>query len=110
MLSWIEIDQARLRGNIEAFKKIIGSDTAMMAVIKANAYGHGLATVASILQDHVDWFGVNCLDEALAITQTGVQKPIVILGHTPIDRLDVAVRNGYRQVLYRLDVARALSR
>ena len=109
MLSWIEINGERLRANIDAFKTLIAPGTAMMAVVKANAYGHGLETVTSVIAEHVDWFGVNCIDEALAITGFGLQKPIAILGHTPVEQLEHVVRNGYRQVLYRLDVAGALS-
>lgn len=80
-----------------------------MAVIKANAYGHGLSAMAPIVAERADWLGVNCVDEALAITQLGISKPIAILGHTNLEALEHVVRNGYRQVLYRLDVAKTLS-
>jgi alanine racemase len=109
MLSWIEIDAARLRANIDALRSVTVPGTSVMVVVKANAYGHGLETVAPVVAERADWLGVNCLDEALAITRLGIQKPIAILGHTPVDDLEAAVRNGYRQVLYRMDVARALS-
>src|SRR6266850_2222639 len=107
MLSWIEIDGARLRANISTFKKLIGSD--MMVVVKANAYGHGLEVVTPVIAEGADWLGVNCVDEALAITRLGVEKPIAILGHTSSDQIEDVVRNGYRQGLYRLDVAKDLS-
>ena len=80
-----------------------------MAVVKANAYGHGLEITAPIAAERADWLGVNCIDEALTITRLGIGKPVAILGHTPLDQLDDVTRNGYRQVLYRLDVAKALS-
>src|SRR5262245_27476672 len=109
MLSWIEIDAQRLRNNIDAFRTSIAAGTALMVVVKANAYGHGLETVAPVAAERADWLGVNCIDEALAVTRLGIRKPVVILGHTPLDQLESVVRNSYRQVLYRLDVARALS-
>src|SRR5436190_2843310 len=109
MLSWVEIDAQRLRDNIDAFRTVTAQGTALMVVIKANAYGHGLETVAPVAAERADWLGVNCLDEALAITGLGIQKPVAILGHTPLDQLADVVRNGYRQVLYRMDVAKALS-
>jgi alanine racemase len=109
MLSWIEIDAQRLRNNIDAFRTTIAAGTALMVVVKANAYGHGLETVAPIAAERADWLGVNCIDEAVAITRLGIRKPVVILGHTPLDQLENAVRTSYRQVLYRLDVAKALS-
>jgi len=109
MISWLEIDAAHLKSNIDAFRKLIAPTTALMLVVKANAYGHGLEAVAPIVAEHADWLGVNALDEALAMTRLGVKKPITILGHTPVDEIEQVVSNGYRQVLYRLDVAKALS-
>jgi alanine racemase len=109
MLSWIEIDAQRLRSNIDAFRTATASGTALMIVVKANAYGHGLEAVAPIAAERADWLGVNCIDEALVITRLGIRTPIVILGHTPLGQLEDVVRYGYRQVLYRADVAKALS-
>jgi alanine racemase len=109
VLSWVEIDTRRLQANIDAFRSVIAPGTALMAVVKANAYGHGLETVTPAAAERADWLGVNCVDEALTITKLGIRKPVAILGHTPVDRLDAVAANGYRQVLYRLDVARALS-
>src|SRR5262245_61951312 len=109
MLSWVQIDAQLLRSNIDAFRTSTAAGTALMVVVKANAYGHGLETIAPIAAERADWLGVNCLDEALSITRLGIQKPVVILGHTPLDELENAVRNSYRQVVYRLDVAKALS-
>jgi alanine racemase len=109
MLSWIEIDAARLQSNIDAFRNATPAGTSIMAVVKANAYGHGLEITAPIAAERADWLGVNCIDEALTITRLGITKPVAILGHTPLDQLDDVTRNGYRQVVYRLDVAKTLS-
>ena len=109
MLSWIEIDAARLKSNIDALRGVTVPGTSVMVVVKANAYGHGLDAVAPIAAERADWLGVNVLDEALALTRIGIQKPVAILGHTPPAELHEVARNGYRQVLYRLDVAKALS-
>jgi alanine racemase len=109
MLSWVEIDVERLRSNIDAFRTVTAQGTSLMVVVKANAYGHGLETVAPIAAERADWLGVNCLDEALAISRLGIGKPVAILGHTALDHLEDVVRNGYRQVLYRLDVAKSIS-
>ncbi|HEY2379766.1 MAG TPA: alanine racemase [Terriglobia bacterium] len=109
MLSWVEIDASRLRSNIDAFRSATPTGTSIMAVVKANAYGHGLGVTAPIAAERADWLGVNSIDEALTITEAGIRKPVAILGHTPLDQLEAVARNGYRQVLYRLDVAKALS-
>src|SRR5262249_48795038 len=97
MLSWIEIDASRLRSNIDAFRSAAGPGTSIMAVIKANAYGHGLEVVARVVAERADWLGVNCIDEALTITRLGIEKPVAILGHTPLEQLEDVTRNGYRQ-------------
>ncbi len=109
MLSWVEIDAGRFRNNIDAFRTVTAPGTSVMVVVKANAYGHGLEAIAPIAAERADWLGVNCADEALVITRLGIQKPVAILGHTRFDQIEDVVRNGYRQVLYRLDVAKALS-
>ncbi len=109
MLSWIEIDRARLKSNLAEFRKLMRPSTNLMVVVKANAYGHGLEAAAAAIAEDADWLGVNCVDEALALTRIGVTKPIAILGHTTFDRIEDVVGNGCRQVLYRLDVANALS-
>lgn len=109
MLSWVEIDAARLRHNIDAFRTVTEPGTAIMVVVKANAYGHGLEIVAPIAAERADWLGVNSVAEALVISRLGIRKPVAILGHSSLDQAENIVRNGYRQVLYRLDVARALS-
>src|SRR5262245_57984988 len=109
MLYWVEIDAQRLRKNIDAFRIVTAPGTSVMAVVKSNAYGHGLEAVAPIAAERADWLGVNCIDEALAITRLGIQKPVAILGHTPLTQIEDVVRNDYRQVLYRMDVAKALS-
>src|SRR5688572_22904025 len=109
MLSWIDIDGARLKSNIEAFRNLIAPGISLMIVVKANAYGHGLETVTPLVAEAADWLGVNSIDEAMRITAAGVTRPVTILGHTDKEEVEDVVRNGYRQVLYRLDVAKAIS-
>lgn len=109
MLSWIEIDAGAIGRNLDAFRSIVTSGTAVMAVVKANAYGHGLEVVAPVAAKHADWLGVNSLEEALTVQELGIARPIAILGHTEPARLDNVVSGEFRQVVYRLDVAAALS-
>jgi alanine racemase len=108
--SWIEIDRRRLLENVRLFRELLGSATKLMAVVKSNAYGHGAHLIAPALAPNVDWFGVDSLEEAEELSGCGVQKPVLILGHT--DPVDVprVVDGGFRQVLFRRDVAEALSR
>src|ERR1041384_3503187 len=110
MLSWIELNGSRFKANVDGFRSITSPGTLLMVVIKANAYGHGLRHIAPIAAESADWLGVNSIDEALAISELGIRKTIAILGHTEIGEANAVVMNDYRQVLYRLDVAQALSR
>jgi alanine racemase len=110
MLTWIEIDTSAARHNIDAFRGILPTGTALMVVVKANAYGHGLEVYAPIAAENADWLGVNGLDEALAIRALGIQKPVAILGYTDPAQLDVVVANDFRQVVYRTDIAAGLSK
>ena len=110
MLTWIEIDAAAIGRNLGAFRSVVTPGTAVMAVVKGNAYGHGLEVVAPLAAKHADWLGVNNLEEALAVRDLGIDKPVAILGHTEPERLDYVVAEEFRQVVYREDVAEGLSR
>jgi len=107
--SWIEIDGRRLQENVRLFRKLVGDESNLMAVVKANAYGHGAGVVAPLLTPEVDWFGVDSLEEAEELSSIGIAKPILILGHTEPADAPRVVEGGFRQVLFRRDVAEALS-
>jgi alanine racemase len=108
MLTWVEIEAGNVRSNIDAFRTI-ATQARIMAVVKANAYGHGLQQVAPLAAERADWLGVNTLEEALTIRQLGIDKPIAILGHTEREHAETIVRKEFRQVVYRTDLAAALS-
>ena len=109
MLNWIEIDTGALRRNIDAFRGIVPPGTGLMVVVKANAYGHGLDVVAPVAAEHAEWLGVNALEEAVAIRDLGIDRPVAILGYTEPADLDTVVAHGFRQVVYRIDIAAALA-
>src|SRR5262245_31012900 len=109
MLTWVEVDTDAIARNIEAFRTILPPATSVMAVVKANAYGHGLQVVAPVAAAHAEWLGVNNIEEALAVRQLGIRKPVAILGHTPIEQSETVVGEEFRQAVYRLDVAQQLS-
>jgi len=88
---WAEIDRDALRHNAQVVRQRIGS-AEMLAVVKANAYGHGLLGVAQTLADDAQLFGVANLEEALALRES-LPHPIVILGPaTPEERSIIARR------------------
>lgn len=134
-LSWVEINKAALLENIASFRKLTDSKVKFLAVVKGNAYGHGLVEIAKIisagrpstnsgrssditggakrpadLKDQVDLFGVNSLGEALILKKLKVGKPILILGYTQKERLSEVVKNKFHQVVYNLETAKTLKR
>src|SRR5947208_17179836 len=110
MLSWLELDSAGFVGNIGAFRNILQPETKVMVVVKANAYGHGLLELVARAAEATDWLGVNTMAEAETVAATANGKPIAILGYSQAENAQAIVRNGFRQVVYRLDIAEALSR
>src|SRR3989344_6235164 len=98
--TWVEIDRDALRHNVRELKKLLSPSTRFLAVVKANAYGHGLSEVAQLLADEAEWFGVDSVDEGLMLREKGVAAPILGLGWTPEDRLADIVRAGLRQGVY----------
>ncbi len=108
--TWVEIDTAALRHNLHAAQKLVGPTVTVMAVVKSNAYGHGLAEVARVCASRFTlhapriWFGVDSIDEALILKEKAIKQPIFILGYIPKPRLEEAILYGFRFVLYDADV------
>ncbi|MCC7522295.1 alanine racemase [Candidatus Uhrbacteria bacterium] len=108
--TWIEISKSALRHNAQAFLGLAG-DAEVMAVVKANAYGHGVIAIARNLQKTgIKLFGVDSLDEAHELRREGMHTPILVLGYTPLSRLVEAVEQGFSFVAYNPETFRALSR
>jgi alanine racemase len=82
--AWVEINLANIEHNIKALKEFISSDTKFLAVVKADAYGHGAAmTAPTLLASGVDMFGVASVDEGIQLRHAGIAAPILVLGSTP---------------------------
>lgn len=91
--TWIEIDAKALRHNAGQFLRMIPAEARLMAVIKSNAYGHGLSLVAGKLADIPKiWFGVDSIVEALRLRKDGIKNQILVLGHTLPGRMGDAAR------------------
>ncbi|MGM0646725.1 MAG: alanine racemase, partial [Thermodesulfobacteriota bacterium] len=81
---WAEIDLDAIGDNVRAIRSAVGAQPHIMAVVKANAYGHGAVAVAwASLQAGATWLGVARLEEAIALREAGLTAPILILGHCP---------------------------
>lgn len=105
---WAEIDKAALRRNAEVVRTRIGSAD-LLAVVKANAYGHGMLGVAETLTDKVQLFGVANLEEAIALRNV-VPHPIIILGPAlPEERNEIG-RRQFIPTISSLDEAEDFNR
>src|SRR5882672_929490 len=109
--TWIEISKTALTQNVRAFRRHVGAKTSVMAVVKSNAYGHGLVEVSKIAdKEGAAWFGVDNVDEGIALRKNGITKPILLLGYTKNDRLRDCVDHRLSFVVYNLETAKALRR
>ena len=103
----VEIDLDAITRNFDAVRKKAG--VKVMAVIKADAYGHGAIQVARLLEDKCAFFGVSSMLEAMELRQAGLSTPILILGQTPVNAFPTAIREGIRPTIFRYEDAVALS-
>ena len=105
---WAEIDRSALRHNAKVVRERIGS-AEMLAVVKANAYGHGLMGVAEALSDDAQLFGVANLEEAIALRER-FHLPVIILGPSLPEELATIVERGFIPTVSTFQEAEALDR
>lgn len=106
----IEINLRNLRDNVKAIREYIGPYTKFLAVVKADAYGHGIKEIASSLSDIVDSFGVANVDEAIELRDIGISKPILILGDVfPYSTKEI-IQFNITPSVSSVDFARSLSK
>ena len=105
------INLDNIKHNMSVIYEHLGSDTPIMAVIKANGYGHGSIEVAKALEstDYIYGFAVATIEEAVAIRALGIKKPIMILGFVFEDDYEKIVKYNIRPCVSSLDMARKLS-
>jgi alanine racemase len=109
--TWVEVSKKALTNNVKAFRRHLGAKVGVMAVVKSNAYGHGLVETAQITDAAgAAWFGVDNVDEGIALRKAGIKKPILILGYTLKSRLTDAVKNDLSFILSNQETVRALKK
>lgn len=105
--SWVEIDGAALAGNLLEFRRLLGKRL-LLAVVKANAYGHGSELVARhAIRSGADWLGVFSIPEGLALREAGITPPILVLG-PPMGDVAGALEAGLRLTVPSLGGAQAV--
>ena len=103
----VKIDLDAIAHNFDAVREKTG--VKVMAVVKADAYGHGAIQVARLLEEKCAFFGVSSMLEAMELRQAGLKTPILILGHTPVSAFPTAIREGIRPTVFHYEDALALS-
>ena len=106
--TYVKIDLDIIRANFDAVQRKAG--VPVMAIVKADAYGHGAVQVARLLEEKCAFFGVSSMLEALELRQAGLKTPILILGQTPISAFPLAIREGIRPAIFHYEAAVALSK
>lgn len=104
MLNWVEIDAAALRNNVAEFKRRLGTGPRLGAVVKSNAYGHGMTEVARIAASaSADWLCVNNVDEGVALRNAGLTLPILVMGYVPLNGLDEIITRALQPIVYNVE-------
>ncbi len=103
------VDLSAVRQNLMSMKASLPEGTGLMAVVKADAYGHGALPVSEAVQDLVSFFAVASADEAFALQDGGITRPILILGAVHDSYFHELYRRQLRPCVFSLDQARAIS-
>lgn len=112
MHTWIEISKNALLDNIKNIKSLLPADCKFIAVLKANAYGHGLIEVGECVQDEVDYLAVMTDEDARRLREKGISRPILILGYYPLesDFLHWAIKERVELAVFGLEQAEKISK
>ncbi|MHB2019216.1 MAG: alanine racemase [Candidatus Xenobia bacterium] len=109
-LTWVEVDLSRIVDNVRHLRRIVGPKPQLLAVVKSNAYGHGLIPVArTALGAGASFLGVAAAAEALELRAAGLDAPILLLGPALEEEQDDLIRADVRMAVFDLDTARRLS-
>lgn len=107
---WAEISPENLLHNYRAIRAYLPERCRFLGVVKADAYGHGAAETARLLeQAGADYLAVACLDEALEVRTAGIRMPLLILGHTEAKYTRELIENNITQAVTGLQEAEAFS-
>jgi len=110
-LTWVEIDAGALRDNLQRFRNLVGPEVLLSVVVKANAYGHGVAEIATLaVQAGADWLAVESLTEGMSLRELGLQCPILLLGNVQLAELQEVVQAELRLTVFNLETLEELDK
>src|ERR1043166_8703144 len=108
--TWAEIDLNNLAANFNRVRQHVSPVARVMAVIKANAYGHGaVACARRLANESADWFGVALPEEGIELRSSGISQPVLCLGGFWAGQAAACVKYNLTPVVYRLDMFEALN-
>lgn len=107
--TYVNIDLDAINFNIDNVLRKLDGRAKLLAVIKANAYGHGAVEVGRALADKCDFFGVACVDEAMELVNAGIKNDILVLGRVSAYNYENVVKHNIRIPIFTLEDAKALS-
>jgi alanine racemase len=109
--TWVEIDMDAVLHNVRSIRAVTQKKAKIMAVVKADAYGHGVQEIAKILieSNQVDRFAVSMLDEAIEMRNSGITVPILVLGYTRPSRAQEIIAFDITQSIFDHELAQIIS-
>ncbi len=109
--TWVETDLDAITHNVGEFRRALPARVRIMAVVKADAYGHGALELAGpVLKGGADSFAVAFLEEGIELRLAGVKEPVLLIGYTPPEQISQVIAHNLTQTVFSLETARALSR
>ncbi|OPX86767.1 MAG: Alanine racemase [Pelotomaculum sp. PtaB.Bin104] len=108
---WAEINLGAIAHNVREIRRVTAPLAKVLAVVKANGYGHGAVEVSRVaLANGTDWLGVARVAEGVALREAGIEAPVLILGYSPPEQSEEVVRYRLSQTVYTYDMALALAK
>ena len=107
--SFVRVSLDAIRQNFDALKSSLKPETKTMAIVKANAYGHGSVRVAKELENRADYFAVAAMEEAMELRENGIKNPILILAYTSPSQYEELINNNLITTIYSFEDAKLLS-
>lgn len=106
--TYVKVDLNAIEHNINEVRKLIDNNVKVMAVIKADGYGHGAAVIGNFLKEKVDYFGVATIEEAIELRKNNIDIPILILGYTSYKQYEDLIKYDITQTVYNLEMVEKL--
>lgn len=107
--SFAKINLSAIDHNLREIKKSLAKGVKTLAVVKADAYGHGLVPVSKHIQKDVDYFAVATVEDALELRENGVEKPVIILSYVSPLQYETVIENDITATMYNVEEAENLS-